>query len=194
MVALPQFQELKELPNSPPFSFGETFDKSLYEALEKNLDLQLRTLVTIFGQFVTWLANLDLEADDLPMMSDRQVAHYLGLVDLIYVYKADFDHDFQRWNRSVDARGNWRGLGTLDESQARQIKRVNMLFRKMSRNVRSFTKGPKSDLIAHLLVQVAKQRELTTSEKIKLLHTIPDHRPIDNPISMRRADWYGDDD
>lgn len=190
MVALPQFQELKELPNSPPFSFGETFEKSLYDALEENLDLQLRTLVTIFGQFVTWLADLDLEADDLPMMSERQVAHYLGLVDLIYVYKADFDHDFKRWNRSVDARGNWRGLGTLDKSQARQIKRVNMLFRKMSKKVRNFTKCSKSDLVAHLLVQVAKQRELSSAEKIRLLHTIPFKGPIDNPISMKRADWY----
>lgn len=194
MVAMPQFQELKELPSVPPLSFGETFDKLLCDALEEYLELLKKTLVTNFDQFVTWIANLDLEADDLPILSEQQVAHYLSLVELIYVFKSDFDHDLKRWDKSVDFRGNWRGLGTLDASQARQIKRVNFLFRKMSKSVRNFTKCPKSDLIAHLLVQVAKQRALTTNEKIKLLHTIPDHRPIDNPISLRRADWYGDDD
>lgn len=194
MDALPQFQELKELPNVPPLSFGETFNEMLCHALEANLGLLETTLVANFGQFINWLENINLEADDLPTMTEKQVAHYLSLVELIYVFKSDFDHDLKRWEKSVDVRGNWRGLGTLEKSQARQVKRVNILFRKMSKNVKNFTSCPKSDLIAHLLVQVAKQRELTRGEKIKLLHTIPDHRPIDNPISMRRADWYGDDD
>ncbi len=60
----------------------------------------------------------------------------------------------------------------------------------MGNRVRKVISHEKKDLIAHLLVQVAKQRELSRTEKIHLLHTIPFKGPIDNPVSMKRADWY----
>ncbi len=193
MVALPQLHELEALPHIPTPVFGEPFNKLLCDKLEYSLAVIDKTIVQGFDEFVSWLVNLVLEADRAPMLSKQQVAHYLNVIEMLFIYQSDFDHDIARWNQNVDEKGEWHGLGTLSKSQTRQIKRINFRFRKMSKRVRKMTSHQKKDLIAHLLVQVAKQRELSRDEKIRLLKTIPDHRPIDNPISMRRADWYGDD-
>lgn len=50
-----------------------------------------------------------------------------------------------------------------------------------------------NEQIARLLIQISEHRLLTAQEKIFLLQTAKLDIPIDNPPSMRREDWYGED-
>ena len=49
------------------------------------------------------------------------------------------------------------------------------------------------ELLANILIQVAKYRPLTAKEKIFLLDAARIDIPIKKMPSMRREDWYGDD-
>ncbi len=199
MIAMPQLQEIPALPEIPPLAFDETYSPAQQEEIEENLQaietelVRTEQIVSEVNQFVTWVVQLDLEADKSPTMSEEHVAFFLGIISKLAEFEADMDHLFNLWDEAVDDRGKWRGTGKLNQSHAKRTKKINSRYRKMSKNVKKLSSHQRSDLIANLLVQVARQRELTKEEKIQLLHTIPDHRPIDNPISMRRADWYGDD-
>lgn len=49
-----------------------------------------------------------------------------------------------------------------------------------------------NDLLTHLL-ELARQRELTAQEKIKLLRAAQINAEVNQEPSPHRADWYGDD-
>lgn len=193
MVAMPQWQEISTLLEIPPLILDDAYSPAQQEENLQAIETELVRTEKIVGeasQFVTWVVQLDLEADKSPAMSEEQVAFYLGIISRLADFEADMNHLFNLWNEAVDEQGNWRGTGKLSKSHARRTRKINSRYREMSKSVKELASHQESDLVANLLVQVAKQRELSKSEKIRLLHTIPFKGPIDNPISMKRADWY----
>lgn len=191
MAALPQLMELPELPNFSVPRVDDLRDEedATFIQFEEHL-LKIGNIVDTIENFVAWLVQLDLEEGRESTMDERRVAHHIAGIERLFEFEADWAYVLRGWDEGVDEKGNWRGPVPFGKSQARWIKKLNWRHRKLDRRIRKLTKYKESDLVANLLVQVAKQRELTREEKIQLLHTIPFKGPIDNPISMKRADWY----
>lgn len=51
----------------------------------------------------------------------------------------------------------------------------------------------KDEWIADLLIQISRQRELTSAEKLRLSDAVELALPVQTMPSVRRQDWYGDD-
>lgn len=191
---LPEMPNLAELPTALIDDMQDFRDEQSLAKVDNNL-VPLEQGIEIIEMYANWLLELDLTDSLEAPLSELQVAHLIAGVKGMPAVRRDIAFIVGYWNRMVDRKGNWRGPESFSESNIKRLKGLNTRTRKLGNRVEKWGRSfNERDLVAHLLVQVAKQRDLTKDEKIQLLHTIPDHRPIDNPISMRRADWYGDDD
>ena len=141
-------------------------------------------------QFVTGLAGLELEADRGPQPNEEMVANAIKVTEELFAWAATVAQE--RADQLNALKDDLEALRAGDETLAPLAQQVCQRQETLSGRIQALAGLDVESLIANLLVQVAKQRELSKEEKIRLLEAIPDHRPIDNPISMRRADWYSD--
>ena len=196
MVAL---QQLPDIPNISelPLTFTSDIRNLQNEQSLVEVDKRLLTLeegIEIIEMCASGLLELELDDSPEPPLSEQRAAHLIAGVKRMPGVKRDIAILVVNWDKMVDRRGNWRGTDSLSKTSANRLKKLNTRTRRLGNRVKKWDRFIEKDIIGNLLVQAAKGRELSNDEKIQLLHTIPDHRPIDNPISLRRADWYGDDD
>ena len=58
--------------------------------------------------------------------------------------------------------------------------------------VEQLSEAQQQDLITQILTHRARQRPLTSEEKIQLLDAAKLHNPVNEAPSVRRTDWYDD--
>lgn len=199
MAALPQMQEFSVLPDIQPVlldmrhnAVGQDDIENCLAVIEKELP-RTEDIISAANEFHTWAVNLRLDSDSVPVMSEEHVAFFLKKIGTLAGLKAGVDSLVDLWNETVDEKGNWQDKKILDHLHARRTKKITLRFRRLSELAGTLTSHQESDLVANLLVQVARQRELSSKEKVRLLHTIPYKGPItDQQISTRRTDMYSD--
>ena len=198
MVAMPQLQEFPDLPMlgiQPALldirsdAVGQDDIEDCLAVIERELP-GTEEIISEANDFLTWVVNLRLDSDAVPVMPEEHVTFFLKKIGMLAGLKAGTDSLVNLWDETVDEKGNWRGKEILGKLNARRTREIGLRFRRLGKRAGKLTRFQESDLVANLLVQVAKQRELSRHEKIRLLHTIPFKGPIDNPVSMKRADWY----
>ena len=70
---------------------------------------------------------------------------------------------------------------------------LNIPFETLRDLIKQLPAEERQHLLADLLQETARERELTAQEKIALLDAAKlNHKVLDQP-SIRREDWYGDD-
>ncbi|MBC7813274.1 MAG: hypothetical protein H7175_19100 [Burkholderiales bacterium] len=70
---------------------------------------------------------------------------------------------------------------------------LNLDYDQLIELVVQLSEEQQQELIVRLLTQRGDQRSLTADEKIQLLQAAQLHNPVNEPPSLRREDWYGDD-
>lgn len=78
----------------------------------------------------------------------------------------------------------------LPKKLAKRVKRLDTRINKLTRQI---TKREDNELIARLLIGVAKHRPLSGAEKIRLSDAVRMKVKYKTEPSVRRADWYGAD-
>lgn len=195
MVALPQLIEppprlperVAGLVNGTTSAAGERralLDEALAALARRERELEE------LERFVAGLTGLELEAEREPQPDEEVVANAIRVTEELFVWAATVAEG--RADRLNALKNDLEDLCAGDEALAPLTREVYLRQEELSGRIQALAGLDEERLIARLLVQVAKQRELSKQEKIRLLKAIPDHRPIDNPISMRRADWYSD--
>lgn len=200
MAALPQLMEppprlsLPTLPldgrpdNSVISSrFSGEERKRLLAGLEVTLT-QREIEVGELEKFVSDLRDFKLETDKGAQPDEKLVEEWLSAIEGLFMWAARVAEEREEKLCQIDNLLDELSFGDVELAPA--AKSVSFRFKALSGRVETLSRVEKEDLIGNLLVQVAKQRELSSREKIRLLHTIPFKGPIDNPISMKRADWY----
>lgn len=139
-------------------------------------------------QFIAGLAGLELEADRAPQPNEEVVADAIKVTEELFAWATTVaDERADQLNALKD---DLEVLCAGDETLAPLARQVYQRQETLSGRIQALAGLDVEDLIGNLLHQVAKRRELSVGEKIRLLHSIPFRGPVDNPISMRRADWY----
>ena len=91
------------------------------------------------------------------------------------------------WNRLADA-------GLIEPDLPPQLaERVAQLDTRVSELTRQITKREDNELIAWMLIRVARHRPLSGAEKIQLSDAVRMNVKVRKDPSVRRADWYGAD-
>lgn len=195
MVALPQLMEppprlpdgVAGLVNSTTSASGERkalLDKAMAALARRELELEE------LEQFVAGLAGLELEAEQGPQPNEEVIARVIEVTEELFAWATGVTD--AREDQLTRLQDQLEDLCGGDESLTPLARQVYRRQEELGGRIQALAGLDLESLIANLLVQVAKQRELSKEEKIRLLMAIPDHRPIDNPISTRRADWYSD--
>ena len=70
---------------------------------------------------------------------------------------------------------------------------LDIEYRKLIELVEQLSEEQQKNLITRLLTRRARQRPLTTEEKIQLLDAAKLSVAINEEPSVRRVDWYSDD-
>jgi len=142
-------------------------------------------------QFVTGLAQLELAPDRGPQPDEEVIARVIEVTEELFVWAAGVTD--AREDQLTRLREQLEDLCAGDESLKPLARQVYQRQEELGGRIQALAAPDVEDLIANLLVQVAKQRGLSKTEKIRLLHTIPFKGPItDQKISTRRADLYSD--
>ena len=193
MAALPQ---LMEPPPRLPEGVSDLVDRMTSATRERRalLDEALGALarrereLNELEQFVAGLAGLELEAEQGPQPDEEVVANAIKVTEELFAWAATVaDERAEQLNALKD---DLETLCAGDETLAPLARQVYQRQETLSGRIQALAGLDVENLIGNLLHQVAKRRELSVDEKIRLLHSIPFRGPIDNPISMRRADWY----
>lgn len=195
MAALPQLMEppprlpkgVAGLVNSTASATGER--RALLDEALAALARRERELNEL-EQFVADLAGLELEAEQGPQPDEEVVANAIRVTEELFAWAATVAGE--RVEQLNALRDDLDELCAGDEALTPLARQVYQCQETLSGRIQALAGLDVEDLLGNLLHQVAKQRELSVDEKIRLLHSIPDHRPIDNPVSTRRADWYSD--
>lgn len=112
-----------------------------------------------------------------------------------------------RWIRLLDERvdiltkvfqglSNWVKQSDRNDQIEETLKRtaqIRLRIKQYGQIVQEFDRNWSEELLAKILIQVAKYRTLSAKEKIFLLDAAKIDVPIKKMPSMRREDWYGDD-
>jgi hypothetical protein len=69
---------------------------------------------------------------------------------------------------------------------------LNIDYSDLLELVEQLSEEQQKDLIRQLLTHRARQRPLTSEEKIQLLDAAKLHNPVNETPSVRRVDWYDD--
>ncbi len=204
MAALPQLMEPPpRLPRPPLPMEGRSEDseipsrlsgeerKRLLAGLEATLT-QREIEVGELEQFVAGLEDFKLETDKGVQPDEKLVEEWLSAIEGLFTWAARIAEEREEKLCEIDSLLD--ELSSGDAELAPAAKCISSRLRALSGRVEALSRVEKEDLIGNLLHQVAKQRELSKDEKIRLLHSIPYRGPItDQQISTRRADWYRDD-
>lgn len=203
MAALPQLMEPPprlSLPDLPLDGRSDNSEKTslLSRDARKKLLIELKATLTQreaevgeLEQFVAGLRDLKLETDKGVQPDEKLVEEWLSAIEGLFMWAARVAEE--RENKLCEIDNLLDELSFGDVELAPAAKSVSFRFKALSGRVETMSRVEKDDLIGNLLVQVAKQRELSSREKIRLLHTIPYKGPItDQQISTRRADMYSD--
>ncbi len=203
MAALPQLMDPPPTLPVPSVSLAGIADKpaktsALSREERKQMLVQLETTliqreleVGELEHFVAGLAGLKLEADRGAQPDAELVATVIETIETLFAWAATIADE--REDKLCEINGLIDDLCAGDETLVPVAGQIISRFNELSGRVQALAKVDREDLIGILLHQVAKQRELSVAEGIRLLRTIPDHRPVDNPVSTHRADWYSDD-
>ena len=197
MVALPQ---LMDPPPRLPEGVADLVNDTASATRERKvlLDEALAVLarrereLEEVEQFVAGLAGLDLDAEQGSAPDEEVVANAVEVIEELFAWAATVAEErSDQLNALKDA---LEDLCAGEEALASLARQVYLRQEALSGRIQALARQDMENLIGNMLHQVARQRELSIDEKIRLLHSIPDHRPIDNPVSTRRADWYSDSD
>ena len=108
------------------------------------------------------------------------------LVPLLKEHGAVLRKVVKGWNRRAKA-------GELEPDLPPKLaKRVKRLDTRINKLTRQITKSEDNELIARLLIRVAKHRPLSGAEKIRLSDAVRMKVKYKIEPSERREDWYGD--
>ena len=195
MVALPQLMEppprlpagVAGLVNGTTSAAGERralLDEALAALVRRGRELEE------LERFVEGLAQLELVPEQDPQPNEETIAAVIEVIEELCAWAATVAEE--RADRLNALKNDLEDLCAGDEALAPLARQVCLRQEEMSGRIQALAALDVERLIARLLVQVARQRELSKQEKIRLLKAIPDHRPIDIPVSTRRADWYSD--
>ena len=170
-------------------SFSQERKEILDEAMVALASLERETKE--LEQFVAGLAQLELAEDQGPQPDEEVIANVIKVTEEIVAWATNVTDA-----RQDQLTGLQEQLGDLCAGHDALTPLAGQVLQRqqaLAGRIQALAASDVEDLIANLLVQVAKQRELSKSEKICLLHTIPFKGPItDQKISTRRADLYSD--
>jgi len=197
MVTLPQLMEppprlpegVAGLVNSATSATGER--KALLDEALAALARRERELEEL-EQFVAGLTSLELEAEQGPQPNEEVIARAIDITEELFAWATGVTG--AREDQLTRLRDQLEALCAGDESLTPLARQVYQRQEELGGRIQALATPDVEDLIGNLLVQVAKQRELSRTEKIRLLHTIPFKGPItDQKVSTCREDWYRDD-
>ncbi len=193
MVAMPQLMEPPpRLPEGVTGLVSATPSSSqgrkaiLEEAVVALASLERETQE--LEQFVAGLAQFELEPDRGPQANEEVIANAIKVTEELFAWAATVAEG--RADQLSALKDHLEDLCAGDEVLAPLARQVYQSQEELSGRIQALVRLDVEDLIGNLLHQVAKQRELSVDEKIRLLQSIPFRGPIDDPVSMRRSDWY----
>ena len=192
MVALPQLMDPPVLPELTISLRKGVCNENALTCLEREI-AQSEEVVGAVERFASWITQLRLNKDQGPQLTEAQVAQYVAGIESLSRLDDMFTGVLDIWVTGVDEQENWRGPEKHVGSLAARVKELDVRLQELAGRARALAGMDREDLIGKLYEQVACQRELGVAERIRFLRTAIIDVPIDNPISMRRADWYGDD-
>ncbi len=141
-------------------------------------------------QYAAGLAQLELVPDRGPQPDEEVIANVIKVTEELFAWAAKVTE--AREDQLAKLQDRLEDLGAGDDALTLVAGQLLRRQKALVGRIQALAMLDVEDLIGNLLVQVAKQRELSSDEKWRLLQTIPDSRPVDNPVSTRRADWYSD--
>ncbi|MCY3945307.1 MAG: hypothetical protein OXF44_03345 [Anaerolineaceae bacterium] len=169
-------------------SFSQGRREILDEAMVALASLERETKE--LEQFVAGLAQLELAPDRGPQPDEEVIANVIKVTEEIVAWATNVTD--AREDNLTRLQDQLEDLCAADKLLTPLARQVYQRQEELSGRIQALAGLDLESLVGNLLVQVAKQRELSSDEKWRLLQTIPDDRPIDNPVSTRRADWYSD--
>ena len=88
----------------------------------------------------------------------------------------------------------WAAAGEVEPDLPQVLaQRVTQLDARVKRLARQITKKQNNEMIARLLIRIAKHRPLSVPEKIRLSDAVRMKVKVKTMPSVYRKDWYGDD-
>lgn len=142
-------------------------------------------------RFATGLAHLELVPDRGPQPNEEVIANVIEVTEELFAWAAKVTE--AREDQLARLKDQLEVLCAGDETLTLLAGQVLLCQKALVGRIQALAALDLEDLIGNLLVQVAKQRELSSDEKWRLLQSIPYKGPItDQQISTRRADMYSD--
>lgn len=142
-------------------------------------------------RFAAGLAQLELVPGRGPQPNEEVIANVIEVTEELFAWAAKVTE--AREDQLARLKDQLEVLCAGDESLTLLAGQVLQCQKALAGRIQALAALDVEDLIGNLLVQVAKQRELSSDEKWRLLQSIPYKGPItDQQISTRRADMYSD--
>ena len=194
-------QEFKAVLNNAATKSPKRTHKAIQVAeLVSEFEADLITSEQLVGRFLENFVNLvrqaaqdDEKAHAFDVWADGQdLAEALETFEkkvapLFREHAATFRKIVRGWNRRARA-GEIEP--DLPENLANRVKRLNTRINRLTRQI---TKREDNELIAWMLIRVARHRPLSGAEKIRLSDAVRMKVKYKVEPSIHREDWYGED-